>query len=60
MPNILIADDEKAIRKTLREILEYENYKVDEAEDGQKAYEMLRDGEYDVALCDIKMPKWTD
>lgn len=57
MPNILIADDEKAIRKTLREILEYENYKVDEAEDGQKAYEMLRDGEYDVALCDIKMPK---
>lgn len=57
MPNILIADDEKAIRKTLREILEYENYKVDEAEDGQKAYEMLKDGEYDVALCDIKMPK---
>jgi len=57
MPTVLIADDEKAIRKALREILEYENYKVDEAEDGQKAYEMLRDGEYDVALCDIKMPK---
>lgn len=57
MPNVLIADDEKAIRKALREILEYENYKVDEAEDGQKAYQMLRDGEYDVALCDIKMPK---
>ena len=31
MPNVLIADDEKAIRRTLREILEYENYKVDEA-----------------------------
>ncbi|MBS1625784.1 MAG: sigma-54-dependent Fis family transcriptional regulator [Bacteroidetes bacterium] len=57
MPNILIADDEKAIRKTLREILEYEGYKVDEAEDGQKAYEMAKDGEYDVILCDIKMPK---
>lgn len=57
MPNILIADDEKAIRKTLREILEYEGYKVDEAEDGQKAYEMVKDGEYDVVLCDIKMPK---
>jgi two-component system nitrogen regulation response regulator NtrX len=57
MPNILIADDEKAIRKTLREILEYENYKVDEAEDGQKAYDMAKDGEYDVILCDIKMPK---
>ncbi len=57
MPNILIADDEKAIRKTLREILEYEGYKVDEAEDGQKAYEMAKEGEYDVILCDIKMPK---
>jgi two-component system nitrogen regulation response regulator NtrX len=57
MPTILIADDEKAIRKTLREILEYENYKVDEAEDGQKAYDMAKEGEYDVILCDIKMPK---
>ena len=57
MPNILIADDEKAIRKTLREILEYESYKVDEAEDGQKAYDMAKDGEYDLILCDIKMPK---
>lgn len=57
MPSILIADDEKAIRKTLREILEYENYKVDEAEDGQKAYDMAKDGDYDLILCDIKMPK---
>ena len=57
MPNILIADDEKAIRKTLKEILEYEGYKIDEAEDGQKAYDMAKDGEYDVILCDIKMPK---
>jgi two-component system nitrogen regulation response regulator NtrX len=57
MPTILIADDEKAIRKTLREILEYENYKVDEAEDGQKAYDMAKDAEYDLILCDIKMPK---
>lgn len=57
MPTILIADDEKAIRKTLREILEYENYKVDEAEDGQKAYDMAKEGEYDLILCDIKMPK---
>ena len=57
MATILIADDEKSIRKTLREILEYENYKVDEAEDGQKAYDMLKEGGYDVALCDIKMPK---
>ena len=44
MANILIVDDEKSIRKTLREILEYESYKVDEAEDGAKAFEMLYDG----------------
>ena len=57
MANILIADDEKSIRKTLREILEYESYKVDEAVDGSQAFEMLRDGDYDCALLDIKMPK---
>ena len=57
MANILIADDEKSIRKTLREILEYESYKVDEAIDGAQAFEMLRDGDYDCALLDIKMPK---
>jgi len=57
MPNVLIADDEKSIRKTLREILEYEGYKVDEAEDGAKAFEMLKEGGYDCALLDIKMPK---
>ena len=49
MPNVLVADDEKSIRKTLREILEYEGYKVDEAEDGAKAFEMLKDGAYDCA-----------
>jgi DNA-binding NtrC family response regulator len=57
MPNILIADDEKAIRKTLREILEFEGYHVDEAEDGAKALSMLREFDYDLVLCDIKMPK---
>ena len=57
MANVLVADDEKSIRKTLREILEYEGYKVDEAEDGAKAFEMLKDGAYDCAMLDIKMPK---
>ena len=57
MPIVVIVDDEKIIRKTLREILEYESSKVDEAEDGAKAFEMLRDGDYDCALLDIKMPK---
>ena len=57
MPTILLVDDEKAIRKTLKEILEYENYKVDEAEDGATALEKIQNNNYDVVLLDIKMPK---
>ncbi len=54
---ILIIDDEKSIRYTLRDILEYEKYKVDEAQDGQEGIDMLVKEQFDVALCDIKMPK---
>ena len=57
MENILIVDDEKSIRDTLREILEYEKYEVDEAPDGEVALDKLSTKEYDVVLCDIKMPK---
>src|SRR5271170_20052 len=57
MLNILIIDDEKAIRKTLSEILSYEGYKLDEAGDGEEGLKKFRDIEYDVVLCDIKMPK---
>ena len=57
MSNILIIDDEKAIRKTLSEILSYEGYKIDEAGDGEEGFRKFRDKEYDVILCDIKMPK---
>jgi two-component system, NtrC family, nitrogen regulation response regulator NtrX len=57
MSNILIVDDERAIRNTLKEILEYEKYKVSEAEDGVKALEMIKDNHFDVVLLDIKMPK---
>jgi len=57
MPKILIIDDEKSIRYTLREILEYEKYEVDEAADGEIGLEMLDKNNYDVVLCDIKMPK---
>lgn len=57
MAKILIIDDEKSIRYTLRDILEYEKYEVDEAKDGEEGYEMIKKGKYDVALCDIKMPK---
>ncbi|MFT2011494.1 sigma-54-dependent transcriptional regulator [Pontibacter sp. 13R65] len=56
MPKILIIDDERAIRSTLKEILEFENYTVDEAEDGQKGLQFISKTKYDVVLCDIKMP----
>ncbi|HVM89267.1 MAG TPA: sigma-54 dependent transcriptional regulator [Puia sp.] len=57
MSNILIIDDEKAIRKTLGEILSYEGYKIDEAGDGEEGLKKFKDKDYDVILCDIKMPK---
>ena len=57
MARILIIDDERAIRNALREILEYENYLVDEAEDGASGIELVNKESYDVILCDIKMPK---
>ncbi|GAA4495334.1 sigma-54 dependent transcriptional regulator [Hymenobacter ginsengisoli] len=57
MPRILIIDDEKAIRHTLKEILEFEDYKVDQAEDGPAGLDLLIQQKYDVVLCDVKMPK---
>ncbi|MGB3466896.1 MAG: sigma-54 dependent transcriptional regulator [Cyclobacteriaceae bacterium] len=57
MSKILIIDDEKSIRTTLKEILEYEKYEIDEAKDGEEGLEKLKSGNFDVALCDIKMPK---
>ena len=57
MSNILIIDDEKAIRKTLGEILSYEGYKMEEAGDGEEGLKRIKEKEYDVILCDIKMPK---
>ncbi len=57
MAKLLIIDDEKSIRKTLREILEYEKYQVDEASDGAEGIAMIQKEKYDIILCDIKMPK---
>lgn len=57
MPQVLIIDDEASIRDTLREILEFEGYSVDEAADGAEALDKLKAKAYDLALCDIKMPK---
>jgi two-component system nitrogen regulation response regulator NtrX len=57
MAKILIIDDEKSIRLTLKEILEYEKFQVDEAADGEIGLRLLNDNMYDLILCDIKMPK---
>ncbi|MEY5041877.1 MAG: hypothetical protein RLZZ414_1430 [Bacteroidota bacterium] len=57
MANILIIDDEKPIRRTVAEILEFEKYKVDQAEDGEQGLNMIKSKKYDLVLCDIKMPK---
>lgn len=57
MARILIIDDEKSIRTTLREILEYESYQVDEAANGEEGLNKIENEEYDAVLCDVKMPK---
>jgi two-component system nitrogen regulation response regulator NtrX len=57
MAKLLIVDDERAIRSTLREILEYENHQVEEAVDGAEGWEKIQKGGFDILLSDIKMPK---
>ena len=57
MPTILVADDEPAIRRSLREILDFEGYGVVEAEDGEEAYQKAKAGGIDLVLLDIKMPR---
>ena len=57
MQRILIIDDEASIRRTLREVLEYEGFKIDEAGDGRAGLKAALNNPYDVVLCDIKMPK---
>ncbi|MEE4286810.1 MAG: sigma-54 dependent transcriptional regulator [Mariniphaga sp.] len=56
MSKILVIDDERSIRNTLKDILEYEKYEVDLAEDGKMGLGMVKQTEYDIILCDIKMP----
>jgi two-component system nitrogen regulation response regulator NtrX len=55
MAKILIIDDERAIRSTLREILEYEDYVVEDVDNGIDGLELIRKNDYDLVLCDIKM-----
>lgn len=57
MAKILIIDDEPSIRSVLRDILEMENYDVEEAKDGIDALSKVKKTKFDAAICDIKMPK---
>ncbi|RPD99583.1 sigma-54-dependent Fis family transcriptional regulator [Aureibaculum marinum] len=59
MSRILIIEDEAAIRRVLKKIISEENstYQVEEAEDGLSGMEMIKNNDYDLVLCDIKMPK---
>ena len=57
MAKILIIDDERAIRRALREILEFEEFEVDEAENGKQGLDKAKAEEYDIIFCDIKMPE---
>ena len=57
MGKILVIDDEKSIRRALKEILEFEDFEVDEAEDGKQGFEKATSQYYDLIFCDIKMPK---
>jgi DNA-binding NtrC family response regulator len=57
MAAILVIDDERSIRNTLKEVLEYENHQVDLAEDGINGLDLIRENHYEIVLCDIKMPR---
>jgi two-component system nitrogen regulation response regulator NtrX len=57
MARILIVDDEESIRETLKEILDYEGYEIEEAKDGEEALAKIKKFNYDAVLADIKMPK---
>jgi DNA-binding NtrC family response regulator len=57
MSKILVIDDERAIRNSLKEILEYEKHEVEVAEDGESGLEIFQKGGFEAVLCDIKMPQ---
>ncbi|MFN9321051.1 MAG: sigma-54-dependent transcriptional regulator [Chitinophagales bacterium] len=57
MARILVIDDEKSIRNSLKEILEFEGYDVHSAGNGIEGMSMIKDDDYDLVICDIKMPK---
>ncbi|MCX6239930.1 MAG: sigma-54 dependent transcriptional regulator [Bacteroidia bacterium] len=57
MVKILVIDDERSIRNTLKDILGFEGYAVEVAENGLLGLEMVKSTDFDIILCDIKMPE---
>src|SRR6056297_1583961 len=57
MAKILVVDDDAGIRRTLRDILEFERYEVDETGDGLSCLVKVKQNKYDVVILDIKMPE---
>lgn len=57
MAKILLVDDEASIRNTLKEILEYEKYEIEEASNGEEGLKKIENQQFDLVLCDVKMPK---
>ncbi|QZT36803.1 sigma-54 dependent transcriptional regulator [Halosquirtibacter xylanolyticus] len=57
MDKILVIDDERSIRNSLKDILSFEDYDVDTAEDGLQAIEKIKNNNYKIVFCDIKMPQ---
>lgn len=57
MARILIIDDERSIRSAMRDLLEMEKHQIEEAQDGEEALDLLQQSHFDLAFCDIKMPK---
>jgi len=57
MNKVLVVDDEEIIRRTFKEILEFENFEVHEASNGIEAWEKIQEIDYNLIFCDIKMPR---
>lgn len=57
MARILLIDDERSIRNTIKEVLEFEKFEVETAEDGEQGLELFKTKPFDAILCDIKLPR---
>lgn len=56
-PRVLVIDDDRSVRNILRDILSHENYVVEEAKDGEEGLDIIQKQDFEIVLCDVKMPK---